>query len=175
MELPDIEDQTAFNLERWDALLVDPAISEHLGRFETDAHGHVIMTPPPSFEHGGFQFEIGKSIERYFETGRVSMETPISTTEGVKMADATWASEAFLARLPSKCTCLPSAPEICIEVVSPSNTRAEMVEKRRLYFEAGAKEFWLCKDGAMSFYLADAEPPAERSSLCPEFPKRITL
>jgi Uma2 family endonuclease len=35
------------------------------------------------------------------------------------------------------------APEICVEVTSPSNSRKEMREKIDAYFAAGAKEVWL--------------------------------
>src|SRR5436190_590555 len=34
--------------------------------------------------------------------------------------------------------CFPRAPEICVEVISPSNTDAELREKGSLYFAAGA-------------------------------------
>jgi len=34
------------------------------------------------------------------------------------------------------------APEIVIEVLSPSNTAAEMMDKEQLCLENGAKEFW---------------------------------
>lgn len=47
--------------------------------------------------------------------------------------------------------------------------------KRKLYFEAGALEFWLCEeDGRMSFFGADApEAPLPRSCVCPGFPETI--
>jgi Uma2 family endonuclease len=35
---------------------------------------------------------------------------------------------------------LTRAPEICIEILSPSNSAAEIAEKRVLYFDAGAAE-----------------------------------
>ena len=43
--------------------------------------------------------------------------------------------------------------EVCIEVLSPSNTQSEMDEKRGLYFARGANEVWLCDEqGNLSFY-----------------------
>ena len=51
---------------------------------------------------------------------------------------------------------LERAPEICVEVLSPTNSLAEMNEKRALYFEAGAHEVWICGlDGKMEFYTPD--------------------
>lgn len=55
------------------------------------------------------------------------------------------------------------------------NTRPELEEKKRLYFEAGASEVWICGEtGAISFFLAaqpDIEAPA--SQLCPGFPAQV--
>ncbi len=175
MELPTLEPRTDFNLRRWEELQDDPEARKHVGRVETDRFGRIIMSPPPAYDHGRYQFGIGTVLKRYLPAGGISTETPISTSQGIRLADATWASADFLAALPEGCVCLPSAPEICVEIVSPSNTREEMEEKRRLYFEAGAKEFWLCHRGSMSFYLADCEPPAEKSALCPDFPESISL
>ena len=54
----------------------------------------------------------------------------------------------------------------------PSNTRGEIEEKKQLYFDAGAEEFWLCgEDGSMAFSTRDALLPA--SLLCPDFPTKI--
>ena len=35
------------------------------------------------------------------------------------------------------------APDIVIEILSPSNTAAEMLDKEQLCLENGAKEFWV--------------------------------
>ncbi len=65
-------------------------------------------------------------------------------------------------------------PEICIEVFSSSNTKKEMKEKRKLYFEQGAKEFWICTEkGDMTFFNVDEE--LEHSSLVANFPQHIEL
>jgi hypothetical protein len=46
--------------------------------------------------------------------------------------------------------------------------------KRMLYFEQGANEFWLCTEkGDMQFFNLEGE--LERSSLVPDFPQRIEL
>jgi len=50
-----------------------------------------------------------------------------------------------------------------------------MIEKKALYFEAGAKEVWFCDgDGRLFFFMAGApEQTREASELCPGFPVRI--
>lgn len=35
------------------------------------------------------------------------------------------------------------APDLAIEILSPSNTAAEMLDKEQLCLENGAKEFWI--------------------------------
>ena len=35
------------------------------------------------------------------------------------------------------------APEIVVEVLSPSNSQAEMAFKRWKYFDAGTEQFWI--------------------------------
>jgi Uma2 family endonuclease len=47
------------------------------------------------------------------------------------------------ARRHGDATPLPEAPEICIEVRSPSNTDAEMAMKTRAHLAAGAREVWI--------------------------------
>ena len=68
------------------------------------------------------------------------------------------------------------APEICVEILSPSNTAGEMTAKRRLYFEAGALEVWICSvDGKMEFYAkSNPDGASDASTLCSGFPSRMT-
>ena len=59
-----------------------------------------------------------------------------------------------------------------MEILSPSNSMEEMAEKRALYFEAGAREVWLCElDGRLSFYCGGNL--CEDSEICSAFPKQI--
>jgi hypothetical protein len=100
---------------------------------------------------------------------------PVSTADGVKAADVAWASSECMRALGNR-ACFPRSPEICVEVLSPSNTDAEIQEKTRLYFDAGAKEVWVCSaSGAMSFFIPGATKFQGGSKLCAEFPKRVSL
>ena len=175
IELPPREAQTRFNLQRWDELLADTTLARLEGRIETDRHGRIIMTPPPAPSHGSFQSEIAYLLRDIMTEGRVLTECPVSTADGVKAADVAWASPKCMEEL-GELSCFPHAPEICVEVVSPSNTEPEMQEKVSLYFDAGAKEVWLCSpNGQMRFFRPAVSEPATTSSLCPRFPKQIAL
>lgn len=104
--------------------------------------------------------------------GEVLPECPISTADGVRAADVAWASAERWRELGNR-ACFTVAPEICVEVLSPSNSEEEIDEKRALYFGAGAVEVWVCGlFGQMSFFGKGGEK-LERSGLCSEFPGEI--
>jgi Uma2 family endonuclease len=175
IELPPQRSQTEFNLRRWSAVLADPELARIEGRLETDRFGHIIMSPPPSARHGSYQFRIGALLEKHMRSGRVLTECPISTADGVKAADVAWASAHCLEQLGDG-DCFPRAPEIGVEVLSPTNTATEMREKAALYFDAGAQEVWHCTDtGAMKFFRPGDDQPMVRSRICPHFPAQVEL
>jgi len=175
IELPAQEAQTEFNLRRWTELQGDAELAKFEGRIETDRHGHIIMSPPPAPSHGSFQTWIAHLLVNLRPRGRVYTECPISTADGVKAADVAWASFARVRELGNR-TCFLKAPEICVEVLSPDNTLAEINEKTALYLDAGAQEVWICEmSGVMRFKAGGVGHPLEKSRLCPAFPRKIEL
>jgi len=174
IELPSQAAQTEFNLRRWDEVLADRYLAKLDFRVETDRHGYAIMSPPPAARHGAFQGEVAYLLRTLMAEGRTLTECPISTADGVRAADVAWASPARIAELGNR-SCFPNAPEICVEILSPSNTEAEIGEKIALYFDAGAREVWLCDTlGNMTFF----DPGRTRlkaSAWCVDFPQAIQL
>lgn len=95
----------------------------------------------------------------------------VETTDGTKEADVAWLSAARWAEVAEASSC-KIAPEICVEVLSPSNTVKEMLYKKDLYLAAGALEYWLCdKEGHFRFFNVSAE--LTQSKLAPQFPLRL--
>jgi Uma2 family endonuclease len=165
------QDRTAFNLAVWDEVVANPDFAAMPYRFETDEHGQVILSPWESPVHGARTASISREFSCLLPMGRTSISCPISTRKGVKAADVAWCSPEIWRESEGK-SCLLRAPEICVEILSPSNTRGEIEEKKQLYFDAGALEFWLCsEDGTMIFFTRDA--PLTASLLCPDFPQKI--
>lgn len=166
-------DYHAFNLAVWRKLVADPALAALDFRIETDRHGQMIMSPPPAPSHGSKQIEIGYLLRTLMPRGKVVSECPVSTSAGVKAADVAWCSAEKWERFGGE-VCFLECPEICVEVWSPGNTRSELAEKKRLYFEAGAEEVWFCEgDGEMRFYHGPDEEAKERSEKLPEFPRSV--
>jgi Uma2 family endonuclease len=175
IELPPRPAQTRFNLRRWEELMADADLARIEGRVETDRYGNIIMSPPPAPSHGSLQSEVTYLLRTFMSEGRVLTECPISTADGVKAADVAWASPSRMRQLGNR-KCFILAPEICVEVLSPRNTEAEMQEKMALYFDAGAQEVWLCApSGEMRFMARNVPRPMKLSGLCPRFPKRVVL
>lgn len=172
LELRPRAEQTAFNLRRWDEVLADSDLRRLPGRVETDRHGRVTMSPPPAPNHGKMQFRIGALLEKLMPPGHIITECPVSTADGVKGVDVAWASSKSWGEVGNR-TCFLRAPEICVEVASPSNTEEELREKVALYFDAGAQEVWICATFGEVSFLEPGGRPLARSRLCPEFPNRI--
>jgi Uma2 family endonuclease len=175
LELPRQKTQTASNLRRWAEVMADRELARFSGRVETDRYGHIIMSPPPAPSHGSYQSEVAFLLRSLVREGRVLTECPVSTADGVRAADVAWASRECMKYLGDR-VCFPRAPEICVEVLSPANTDAEIREKIALYFDAGAKEVWLCDaSGTMSYFVPSPTRPLRASRICPDFPKRVEL
>lgn len=172
--LPEIPNQTAYNLDRRDELGREVQVRNWPGRVETDRFGRMVMLRYEEYDHGFQMASISAEMKRLLSDGSLSFACPISTSDGVKVADVSCVSKKRLLKIGGR-TALSAAPEICVEVISPANTRGEIEEKRRLYFEAGAKEVWICdKKGRMIFFLKDAPSLAAKlSKLCLQMPKNI--
>lgn len=149
---------------RWAELCNDPLLRDLPGKIELNAYG-VIEVSPASNRHGRQQAAIAVALSQQLPAGESLVECSIATTEGVRVPDVAWASSAFLARH-GDTTPYPAAPEICVEVRSPSNTDEEMALKTRLYLEAGAVEVWIvselgvCELGSWQIFNAQGALPS---------------
>jgi Uma2 family endonuclease len=157
----------------WQEILDDPALNRLEFRIESDRWGNVVMSPPPSSWHADHQTEIAMLLQKLMRDGRPLCECPIQTGEGVRACDVAWVSWERRAAAPHD-PVYTIAPEICVEVQSPSNSLRQILERKEWFFEAGAEEFWHCDaQGRMHFYHATG--PLEQSNLCPEFPNVVTI
>ena len=161
-------------IARWQELVDDPELAKLPYRIETDRFGRTIMSPPPAFRHTRQVGKIIKLLNKLLPEGEANAETPVLTADGIKVPDVTWMSAGYAGELEAQePLVLERAPEICVEVLSPSNSLAEMNEKRALYFEAVAHEVWICGlDGKMEFFASPGQQVAA-SRLCPLFPGQL--
>src|SRR5215203_679678 len=147
---------------KWQELMNNPFFRDVPYKVELNKFGQILMSPA-SNRHGILQFNVGSKIKEKLGGGVIITECSILTSEGVRVAYVAWLSDEFFAEF-GETTPFPKAPEICVEIKSPANSRAEMDEKIRLYLEKGALEVWIVDEyGKVAFYTHTGE--IEKSKL----------
>jgi Uma2 family endonuclease len=141
--------------ERYLALVDDPRYAGLPGKFEVNAWGQIIMTPPADVWH----YRIAARLVRILTAslGGEAFQEGVVVIDGggALVADVVWCSSEFLARHGTE-RALQAAPEICVEVLSPSNSTKEIDEKRTAYFAAGALEVWVVDPVGTTISFFDA-------------------
>lgn len=161
-------------VEHWAVVCADRSLRDLPYKIETNRYNQIIMSPA-SYWHSDYQAEICRQLGLLMPGGRPAVECAVQTADGVRVPDVAWVSRELRAQHRHAIS-LPVAPEICVEILSFSNGREEILTKMQLLFAAGAREVWLCDwTGRVDFYHSGAGEPQqlERSALCPDFPVQI--
>lgn len=146
---------------KWQEVCDDPLLRDLPFKIELNEWGNIVMSPA-SNRHSILQSLLIQALSKACVGGLVFPESPVETSKGVKVPDVVWASPDFLKAFGEE-TPYSKAPELCVEVLSPSNSLGEMAEKRELYFARGAKEVWLCDEqGTLTFFDCVGEIPTSR-------------
>ena len=136
---------------QWSEVIQDPTLRNLPYKIELNEFGKIIMSPA-SNHHAIQQARLVRLLATIFLEGEIATECSVATRLGVKVADVVWISPSFLEKY-GELTPYPSAPELCIEIVSPSNSDIEMKEKIALYLEHGAHEVWIVpEDGSVAMH-----------------------
>ena len=149
-------------------------LAERLGLdtpWETNGQGQLIVNPPVGLEHAKRVERIAAEIRAALPGWRIWPEVGLHTRDGLKAPDLAVASPAFEERTDAR-GFLTAAPELCVQVMSSSNSWAEMMEKARLYRAAGAVEIWICDlQGRVHIHTGDGG--SQRSALVPAMPDAL--
>ena len=157
---------------KWQEVCEDPRLNDLPYKIELNEYGKIVMSPQRVY-HSILQGKIENLLRQFKRTGEVFPECAIYTDKGTKVADVVWVSQERYKIIKREIECSIS-PEICVEIISDSNTEKEMEDKKALYFSRGAKEFWLCdENGDIKFF--DKNGQLNSSSLAPNFPNKIDL
>ena len=114
-----------------------------VGDFDYELHdGELVQVTRPNRMHVGMQARLVRLLNSELDKqGFVSTEVPFRVSQGdLRVADVafvTW----LRWEVPGSET-LVGAPELVIEVLSPSNTAAEMYAREKLCLENGCLQFW---------------------------------
>lgn len=165
-------DHIAANLERkdlmarWEAAVNDSALAKLPYKFEMDRWGNLVMTPPPTVRHSAAQGRLMIAL-RAALGGEAFAEFAIATSSGVLVPDVVWCSPEYVARnraaFSGDAAAASEAPELCVEVKSPSNSLGELKEKIDAYLAAGAFEGWIVLENlSVRIFAAEGEKDASR-------------
>jgi Uma2 family endonuclease len=147
---------------RWQQMLHDPMLADVPGKIELNEKGAIELIPPNT-RHSICQAFVTGALQRSRPDGTTFTECAIETNIGVRVPDVAWASPEFMSRYGTMSP-LPRAPELCVEVLSPSNTEPEMQQKTAAYLAAGALEVWLVKENG-SVEMLNEQGRVDASSL----------
>jgi Uma2 family endonuclease len=151
-------------LARWQEVQQDPALRDLPYKIELNAWGKVEMSPA-SVNHGRLQLALGAELRQQLSDGVAMTECPILTDIGVRVPDVVWASAGFMTRHAGQSP-LPRAPEICAEILAPTNVEAEIEAKKRAYFAAGALEVWIiAENGSLRVFGSGGDLATSRYSV----------
>jgi Uma2 family endonuclease len=133
---------------RWRELLGQPGLPD---LFELDQYGELIEMNPPKTPHqrivNALQIQIAAALG-----GEALPGVGVLTSIGVRIPDVVWQ-----ARWNNDDPVSP-APTVCVEVLSPDNTRREIAEKTAAYLEAGAGEVIIVEtSGRIRYFGAEGE------------------
>ena len=107
-------------------------------------NGEIVALPRPKIEHILTQVRLCDLLRPLIPSGSfLKDEIPFQVSEHeLRVADVAWISvERWRAVNPK--SYLQGAPDLVIEVLSPSNTASEMYEKEQLCLENGSRQFWV--------------------------------
>jgi Uma2 family endonuclease len=125
-------------------------------------NGEVVSVPRPKVEHTVIQTSLYDLVKPIVPPGSfLSIEVPFQSPAGydLRVADVAWISPERWKTADRK-DWFRGAPDLVIEVLSPSNTVSEMYEKERLCLENGTKEFWVVDPDRRQVRISTPDGPS---------------
>ena len=107
-------------------------------------HGEAVPVTRPKLKHSLIQKRLEKLLEQAVPEMFVAVEFPFRALpeHELRVADVAIVSNDRIRQTDLEDN-LHGAPDLVVEVLSPSNTVAEINDKEKLCLENGSKEFWV--------------------------------
>jgi Uma2 family endonuclease len=131
-------------------------------------NGELVMSPKNNFYHGDICSRLLLGLGNYNHAHKLGAILDSSTgfwmkNRNCRAPDISFVSRARLQTLGFKRstnTFFPGAPDLAIEILSPNNTRSEMNERLKDFFESGTRLAWII------------DPEAQRAEICRSLTQR---
>lgn len=148
--------------------------------------GQILSMPPPKGSHGRIEFRVAKAIDRYLDqqaivrgwdpdgdpderdrllgitvVGEFGMQFTLpDDPHQIRGADAAYIPADQLARSGwDGVSYFPEVPHLVIEIISASDSAAEVNEKVQDYLAGGARRVWCVYSEQGTVHVHDAEAP----------------
>lgn len=107
-------------------------------------HGELVQLTRPALNHMFVQKRLQTLLDSASAAGLAFVEVGLRMLNEYeyRIADVAWSPREHWARMDPAGQFM-GVPELVIEVLSPSNTASEMLDKKQLCLENGAIEFWV--------------------------------
>lgn len=121
--------------------------------------GELVLTPSPGFFHQYVAANTEAILRAYVEKNGLGVVIiapfdVVLAEDVVLQPDVLFLSRERFHLLTEEC--LKGAPDLVVEVLSPSSGRRDRLKKSRLYFRHGVKEFWLVDPAAQTVEVFNA-------------------
>ena len=124
-----------------------------LERAASDLHhyellnGRVVMTPPAGYPHGAVEVAIVRLLSEALPGGRAfgSSQGFVLPTGDTLEPDFSWVGDERWQEMktPVRGRFLHVAPDLVVEIASPSTALRDRSEKKAAYERAGVREYWI--------------------------------
>ena len=124
-------------------------------------NGEVVHVTRPAHKHFKIQKRLTRIFNEAFGTlGDASYELAFRARPEyeLRVADVAWTAAARYETINEEDS-LAGAPEIVVEVLSPSNTVSEMMVKRDLCLSSGCEQFWIVDPKGRFIEITPAQGP----------------
>jgi Uma2 family endonuclease len=131
-------------------------------------NGELVMSPKNNFYHGDICSQLLTAMSTFVSAKRLGAVLDSSTgfwmrNRNCRAPDISFVSRARLIELGFKRSTrafFPGAPDLAVEILSPNNTRAEIDERLKDFFESGTRIAWII------------DPESERVEVCRSLTRR---
>jgi len=156
-------------LRRWKALEEDPDSPD---RYELTEFGELVLSPKPTNDHQLVASEVLQALGRQLGP-RAGMEISVYTDRGIRVPDVVWMPAARWREVKGKSPS-PFVPDVCVEVLSPGNSRAEIMMKVGAYLRGGAREAIVVgRKGEVEYFGAEGKREASALGIRLDLPAEL--
>jgi Uma2 family endonuclease len=128
--------------------------------------GEAVRKPLPTMLHGIVQYVIAMLLERagWF----ISLEARLKVVPGAEPVP-----DVIAVKNKPKGSYPTQSPELCVEVLSPSDRLSEALEKARRYLSWGSQGVWIIDPEKRTAWTCSSERPSEPTWISPTGVLRI--